>query len=109
MRTKNGQHESPALPLPRAQQLAQVLVDDLAPGCQRIEITGEVRRRRPEIKVIELLAIPKYASLLDDDTNSVLDQILDTFRMKRQLVPISDDHQKHKSFYVPESVYAKTG
>jgi DNA polymerase/3'-5' exonuclease PolX len=34
----------------------------LAPSCHRIEIAGSIRRRRPQVKDIELVAIPKQVA-----------------------------------------------
>jgi len=40
--------------------VAVELIDHLAPYCERIEIVGSVRRRKLEVKDVELLFIPKY-------------------------------------------------
>lgn len=63
------------LPLERARQLANAVRDELAPGCQRIEIAGSIRRRKPEIGDIEIVCIPKRSGGLFDD-QSALDPIL---------------------------------
>ena len=39
--------------------LAQQLLELLHPECQRIEIAGSVRRQKPDVGDIELVAIPK--------------------------------------------------
>jgi DNA polymerase/3'-5' exonuclease PolX len=44
--------------LDQALQLAIELRLSLEPGCQRIEIAGSVRRGKPEVKDIEIVAIP---------------------------------------------------
>lgn len=41
-----------------ALKTAEVLVEYLRPACIRIEIAGSVRRGKPEVKDIEILAIP---------------------------------------------------
>lgn len=41
-----------------AVRMATWLRDRLAPGCERIEIAGSVRRRKPDVKDIEIVAIP---------------------------------------------------
>lgn len=38
---------------------ASVVLDQLAPHCVRIAIAGSIRRRVPEVKDIEIVAIPK--------------------------------------------------
>ncbi len=53
----------------------------LAPGCKRIEVAGSLRRRKPEIGDIELVAIPKMAPVMNffGDTvaeRSLVDDIL---------------------------------
>jgi DNA polymerase/3'-5' exonuclease PolX len=42
-----------------AQRIAAEAVADLAPFCARIEIAGSIRRRRPEVGDIEIVAISK--------------------------------------------------
>ena len=39
--------------------IANKLVDQLRPHCTRIEIAGSVRRKKPEVKDIEIVCIPK--------------------------------------------------
>lgn len=45
--------------LEHALYLAESAMDLLAPHCERIEIAGSIRRRRPEVEDIEIVAIPK--------------------------------------------------
>ena len=51
--------------LEHAKQLADQLLDELAPACERIEIAGGIRRQKPECHDIELVAIPKLMTSLD--------------------------------------------
>jgi len=46
--------------LERAQRIAESLKHDLEPFCHRIEIGGSIRRKKPEVKDIELVCIPKF-------------------------------------------------
>lgn len=46
-------------PLLAARRLAECLRAELAPACERIEIAGSIRRGVPEVKDVELVAIPK--------------------------------------------------
>ncbi|MCH4551995.1 hypothetical protein [Aestuariibaculum lutulentum] len=39
--------------------IAQKVKQQLAPHCERIEIAGSIRRKKPEVKDIEIVAIPK--------------------------------------------------
>lgn len=45
--------------LERAEAIAKKIVEELSPYCERIEIAGSVRRRKPEVGDIEIVAIPK--------------------------------------------------
>lgn len=42
-----------------AKAIAEELVKQLAPHCERIQIAGSIRREKPEVKDIEIVAIPK--------------------------------------------------
>lgn len=42
-----------------AKTIAEELVKQLAPHCERIQIAGSIRREKPEVKDIEIVAIPK--------------------------------------------------
>ncbi len=55
--------EKTRCPLGRAEEVANEVVKLLEPGCERIVIAGSIRRRKPEVGDIELLAIPKYSGL----------------------------------------------
>jgi len=47
------------IPLQHAEMLASRLIQLLHPCCERIEVAGSIRRRRPYVKDIELVAIPR--------------------------------------------------
>lgn len=42
-----------------AYKIATRIKAELAPHCERIEIAGSIRRNKPEVKDIEIVAIPK--------------------------------------------------
>ena len=42
-----------------ALQIAEKIKSQLSPHCERIEIAGSIRRRKSEVKDIEIVAIPK--------------------------------------------------
>ena len=42
-----------------AKAIADKLILELAPHCDRLEIAGSIRRKKPEVKDIEIVAIPK--------------------------------------------------
>lgn len=43
----------------KAMQIAERVKQELEPHCERIEIAGSIRRKKPEVKDIEIVAIPK--------------------------------------------------
>ena len=45
--------------LQQALSIAEKVKKQLAPFCDRIEIAGSIRRKKPEVKDIEIVAIPK--------------------------------------------------
>ena len=55
--------EKTRCPLSRAEEIANEVVKLLEPGCERAVIAGSIRRRKPEVGDIEILAIPKYGGL----------------------------------------------
>lgn len=52
-------------PAPLALALARKLVHLLAPCCERIEIAGSLRRRKPEVGDIEILYVPRQVEAPD--------------------------------------------
>lgn len=45
--------------LDKALEIAERIKELLAPYSERIEIAGSIRRKKPEVKDVELVAIPK--------------------------------------------------
>lgn len=43
-----------------AERIASELLTILRPSCEQIEIAGSIRRRKPEVKDIELLAVARF-------------------------------------------------
>lgn len=66
-----------------ATALAKGLIALLGPYCERIEIAGSIRRGKPEVKDIELVAEPKEPGLLQPG----LHYILDGLRAERVIAP----------------------
>lgn len=50
----------PPLHLYEAQDIAAALVEVMRPHCDRIEIAGSIRRKRPTISDIEIVCIPRW-------------------------------------------------
>lgn len=66
------------MPLAHAGRVADRLCAALSPGCDRIAVAGSIRRRKPDIGDIEVVAIPaRDADLFGDPDRSRLDPILD--------------------------------
>lgn len=63
--------------LAQATIIAERYRDQLAPHCERIEIAGSIRRGKPEVKDIELVAIPKpyEVGLFQSGIATVLDAL----------------------------------
>lgn len=59
--------------------LAETLITQLEPYCTRIQLAGSCRRRKPEVKDIELVAIPKWeaAGLFAEGMSNSLNLELD--------------------------------
>lgn len=58
----------------KAKDLADKIVNDLRPVCERIEIAGSVRRRKPKVGDIELVCIPRrQENLFGEPGVSLLD------------------------------------
>ncbi len=45
--------------LSTAQAIAEQIKGKLAPFCERIEIAGSIRRKRPEVGDVEIVCVPK--------------------------------------------------
>lgn len=61
------------MPLADAEAAACALLDKLAPYCMRLDIAGSIRRKKPQIADIELVAIPRMAAGQMDLFGDVVD------------------------------------
>jgi DNA polymerase (family 10) len=52
--------------LHQAELIANELLKILEPDCQRVTIAGSIRRRKPIVGDIEILAVPKYLDGVDE-------------------------------------------
>ena len=66
--------------LAEAQRIAGAIVGQLDPSCVRLEIAGSLRRGRPDVGDIELVAIPRFieepSGLFETQQVSLLDRAL---------------------------------
>lgn len=79
------------VPLERARRVAEAIVDELRPACDRIEIAGSIRRRADTVKDIELVAIPRgvptdlFGEPAIDSTNDLeraIERLVDARRLR---------------------------
>jgi DNA polymerase/3'-5' exonuclease PolX len=90
------------LALKQAQTLTAKIIDALAPGCQRIEPAGSVRRCRPEVGDLEIVCIPRPTlDLFGNPTGSLLDLILADLVIAKRLIRGDKNGDKYKNFYIP--------
>ena len=53
------------IPLAQAEPIAREALALFAPACLRLEIAGSIRRRRPDVADVELVAVPRLEPILD--------------------------------------------
>lgn len=77
-------------------RLANELIEELRPACERIEIAGSIRRQVPMVKDIELVACPKrFTDLLGEPAGSKLDPVLQALMVDGRVAPIKNG-QRYK-------------
>ena len=87
-------------PVPYAQALpvAEELLDLLAPACERIVIAGSLRRRKPLVSDIELVAEPRYhdepEGLFGTVRRSALDPLLEGIERREVRVHRKDGSEE---------------
>jgi DNA polymerase/3'-5' exonuclease PolX len=85
--------EGVALPNAVAREIAEDLVVELGPFCERIEIAGSLRRQRHTVNDIELVAIPRWeeqpgpALLFGSPPAVSVNRLAVAVRASRKLVP----------------------
>lgn len=98
------------LSLAKALPLVEKIKEALSPGCERIEEAGSVRRRKPAVGDIELVAIPKLCpeleaqlSLFDEPAKmvSALDLLLNNLVRDKDNFRRGDKNgDLHKNFLI---------
>jgi DNA polymerase/3'-5' exonuclease PolX len=84
--------------------IAERLIAQLAPACERIEVAGSIRRERDEVHDIELVAVPRVeveVDLFGDSTarRSLLDPAL------VGLGRFDKNGERYKQIYLPDGIY----
>jgi len=73
--------------LTKAKKIAEEVVVLLEGACEKIEIAGSIRRRKPEVGDIEILCVPKFEEgidLLDAELGGLMIQQIFTHRRNRR-------------------------
>lgn len=90
------------VPLDQARRVAVELATILALGCERIRIAGSIRRRRPDVGDIELVAVPRFAELADGlfetRRQSELDILVDTLLLQGTLATHPTDPKRGERY-----------
>ena len=103
-----------ALPLEQASWIATSILGQLAPACERIEIAGSIRRRKPEVGDIELVAVPRIESTVEYDlwgnqvttTRSLLNARRDELLDEGTLAEHPDDPKRgprYSKLWIPDA------
>ncbi len=88
--------------LSQAQQIANEWLELLAPYCTKIKIAGSIRRQKPEVKDIEIVAIPKpQITMLEDESweNTEIFYFLHKLASGGKIL-IQKDGSKQKQIYI---------
>lgn len=87
--------------------VAERLIGWLRPACERIEIAGSVRRGKPEVKDIEIMAVPKSEAPKPvfgqrQVFPRMIEQVLHNMEFTRGLVEPVKGGEKYKQFWLLE-------
>lgn len=83
-------------PLAQVEPVAQRIIEALTPFCERIEVAGSIRRRRPLIGDIEIVALPiRQRNLFGEPVAGPT--LLDAFLLGRDVAFLKNG-DKYKSF-----------
>lgn len=89
--------------LVEAWTIASELMSELAPYCDRIAIAGSIRRKKPEVKDIELVAIPTLPTNLFGNVVDVGRTALDC-KLDDLGFPRTRDGQRYKQLMHPAGI-----
>jgi DNA polymerase/3'-5' exonuclease PolX len=85
------------IPLADAEIIAKEVVKVLSPHCRRIEIAGSIRRKKPDVGDIEIVAIPNMLPSIDMFGNSGTPvSELDVFNFNTELGRLIKKGSKYK-------------
>ena len=90
------------LTLEAATEIGLRLIKLLRPGCERIEIAGSIRRKRPLIGDIEIVCIPRMTTdLIGQPVESELDPVIGELIATGMVTAPHRNGPRHKSFGIP--------
>lgn len=93
-------------PLSEARTIAGALVAVLGPACERIEVAGSIRRGRPDVGDIELVAVPRrhadqvevgFFDAIETEVNE-LNVLVDTLVLQGTLAPHPTDPKRGERY-----------
>ena len=85
----------------KAEPIARMLVEAMAPGCERIEIAGSIRRQQDLVGDIEIVAIPEMLKgLFGQPVVSLLDSYLGNLIQTGVLGKPKKNGKKYKQFEI---------
>src|SRR3990172_5766083 len=90
--------------LEQAHEILDRLTKELMPGCERIEIAGSVRRGKPEVKDLEIVAIPKVVSIKDLFGKETAAYSLLDVELRRLDLHQLKGGEKYKQIALPEGI-----
>jgi len=71
--------------LEEAERLAQSFIEEIRPFCERIQVAGSVRRKKPEVKDVDLVMIVRDWFGLNATLQKLGKLVLDGPKLKRVL------------------------
>jgi len=96
-----------------ADRVAEAIAQELRPACARLELAGDLRRRRIEVASIDLVAIPRLVEVPGRELfapparESVLDQVLRDLegngRLIRHPTKLGGDGERYKRRFAPRA------
>jgi len=92
------------MPYTEARALADQLVAQLAPACERIEVAGSIRRKKEEVGDIEIVAIPKMETIRNLFGEAQGEVSLLNVRLSDMGWDVLKNGDKYKQFVLPGGI-----
>lgn len=88
----------------QALEIAERLVAELRPGCERIEIAGSVRRKKRDVHDIEIVALPKLVRVSDLFGNPTAEYSLLDAELTRLNLHQIKGGDRYKQYALPDGI-----